>query len=179
MFSVENSVLIVIDIQGKLAKLMHAQDILFTQVSKLIRTAYLLDIPILVTEQVPQKIGRTVPEIADHLNEYHPIEKNTFSCCGEKQFNEDLKKTGRKQVIITGIEAHVCVYQTVCDLQDQKYSLQVVGDAVSSRSVDDKYFGLDRIKNMGIRLSSTEMIICELLKTAEHPKFKEVINVIK
>src|SRR3989338_8038589 len=116
MFSPEHSVLIVIDIQGKLARLIHAKDALFIQVAKLIRAATLLEVPVLVTEQVPAKIGKTIPEITTHLKEYHPIEKSSFSCCGDDEFNHKPKETGRRQVLIAGIEAHVCVYQTVCDL---------------------------------------------------------------
>jgi len=179
MFTPENTILCVIDIQGKLAQLMHAKEVLFAQVTRLIRAATILNIPIIVTEQVPTKIGRTIPEIATHFNEYHPIEKSSFSCCGNDEFNNKLKESGRKQVLITGIETHVCVYQTVCDLIEKKYDVQVVGDAVASRSVDNKYYALDRIKNIGVCLTSTEMIICELLKTSEHPKFKEVTQLIK
>src|SRR3989338_3186230 len=142
MFLPENSILVVIDIQGKLAQLMHARDALFLQVSKLVRAAALLDIPIIVTEQVPAKIGRTVPEIARHLKVYLPVEKSSFSCCGSDQFIWKLKESGRKQIVISGIETHVCVYQTVCDLLVKKYDVQVVGDAVASRTVDDKNYAL-------------------------------------
>lgn len=179
MFIPENSILIVIDIQGKLARLMHAKDVLFAQVSKLIRAAALLKIPILVTEQVPAKLGRTIPEIAAHLKKYHPIGKSSFSCCGNRDFIKKLKDSGRKQVVVAGIEAHVCVYQTVCDLLTKKYEVQVAGDAVASRFVDDKYYALDRMKVLGAGLTSTEMIICEWLGTSEHPKFKQVSDLIK
>ncbi|OGX35110.1 MAG: hypothetical protein A3C36_07035 [Omnitrophica WOR_2 bacterium RIFCSPHIGHO2_02_FULL_52_10] len=179
MFIPEHSILIVIDIQGKLARLMHAKDVLFAQVSKLIRAAALLEIPIIVTEQVPAKLGRTIPEIAVHLKEYHPVEKSSFSCCGNDEFIKKLEQSGRRQVVVSGIEAHVCVYQTVCGLLERKYEVQVAGDAVASRSVDDKYYALDRLKYLGAGLISTEMIICEWLGTSEHPKFKQVSDLIK
>ena len=179
MFIPEHSLLIVVDIQGKLAQLMHAKEALFRQVSKLIRAAASLEIPILVTEQAPSKIGRTIPEIATHLKEYHPIEKSSFSCCGSEEFTNKLAASGRRQVVICGIEAHVCIYQTVCGLLAGKYEVQVAGDAVASRSVDDKYYALDRMKILGAGLTSTEMIICEWLATSEHPKFKQVSNLIK
>jgi nicotinamidase-related amidase len=179
MFIPENSILIVIDIQGKLAHLMHAKEDLFVQVSKLIRAATLFEIPLCITEQVPAKLGRTIPEVALHLKEHHPIEKSSFSCCGNDTFVKKLKESGRRQVLISGIEAHVCIYQTVCDLLAKQYDVQVVGDAVASRSVDDKYYALDRMKYLGAGLTSAEMIICEWLRTSEHPKFKEVTKLIK
>jgi len=179
MFSSENAVLLVIDIQGKLARLMHRRDQLFRNVSILIQTASILEIPVVVTEQVPEKIGKTVPEIAKLLIDCRPITKQSFSCCGEDRFVQELESLNRKQVILAGIEAHVCVYQTVCDLLSRNFEIQVVGDAVSSRTEANKYFGLDRVKLLGGGVTSTEMIICELLKTCEHPQFREIINLIK
>ena len=89
------------------------------------------------------------------------------------------KKIKRKQIIIVGIETHVCVYQTVCDLVESKYEVQVVADAVSSRTQENKELALERIKAVGATLTSTEMIICELLRTTEHKKFKDILSLIK
>ena len=179
MFLPEYSLLVVVDIQGKLAQLMHAKNALFLQVSKLIRAATILDIPILLTEQAPAKIGRTIPEIAMHFKDYLPVEKNSFSCCGSEEFSRKLKETGRREIVICGIETHVCVYQTVCDLLAGRYEVQVAGDAVGSRTVDDKYYALDRMRYLGAALVSTEMIICEWLRTCEHPKFRGISALIK
>jgi len=179
MFSPENAILLVIDIQGKLAHLMHERNELFRHVSRLIQAAYILDVPIIITEQAPEKIGKTIPEITDVLKDYQPIPKTSFSCCGENQFIQKLESYHRKQIIVTGIESHVCVYQTVCDLLRMKYDAQVVGDAVSSRTLANKLFALDRIKAAEGSITSTEMIICELLKTSKHPKFKDIMGLLK
>jgi len=179
MFSPEKAILLVIDIQGKLARLMHRRDQLFRNVSMLIQTASILEMPVVVTEQVPEKIGKTIPEIAKLLKDYQPIIKQCFSCCREDRFVKELETLNRKQIVVSGIEAHVCIYQTVCDLLSENFEIQVVGDAVSSRTETNKYFGLDRIKQLGGGVTSTEMIICELLKTCEHPRFKEIVNLIK
>ena len=179
MFSPENAILLVIDIQGKLARLMHQRDQLFRNVSILIQTASILKIPVIVTEQVPEKIGKTVSEITKFLGNNQPIPKTSFSCCGEDRFVGELKALNRKQVIVAGIETHVCIYQTVCDLLNRKFEIQVVGDAVSSRTEANKHFGLNRINALGGGITSTEMIICELLKTCEHSRFREVVCLIK
>jgi len=179
MFSSENTILLVIDVQGKLARLMHKKDELVQNTAGLIKVADFLEIPIIVTEQVPEKIGETVPEIAELLKGQKSITKACFSCCGQDQFMQELEALNRKQVIVAGIEAHVCVYQTVCDLMAKQYEVQVVADAVSSRTEANKHFALDRIKMLGGHVTSTEMIVCELLRTSEHKKFREVINLIK
>ena len=179
MFSINNSVLLVIDVQGKLAHLMHDKDRLFKNIQGLIKAAHHLDIPVLCTEQVPHKIGPTISEIASQLKNEKFIVKISFSCCGEKQFVQQLKALKRKQIVICGIETHVCVYQTVADLVDMKYEIQVVADAVSSRTSENKELALTRIQSIGATLTSTEMIITELLKTSQHPKFKEILGLIR
>lgn len=179
MFLPESAVLLIIDVQGKLAHLMHQKDELIRHIAGLIHVVDIFNIPIIITEQAPEKIGKTIPEIMELLKGQSPIAKKSFSCCGQETFMRDLKALDRKQVIITGIEAHVCVYQTVCDLMDDQYEVQVVGDAVSSRTEANKDFALERIRAFGGDVTSTEMIVCELLRTSEHEKFREVINLIK
>jgi nicotinamidase-related amidase len=179
LFSPKTSVLVVIDVQGKLAYLMHDKDKLFRHLEALIKAAQYLDIPIIFTEQVPEKIGSTVPEIARLFPTQTPIIKETFSCCGSSEFNSALAKLKRKQIVICGIETHVCVYQTVADLTRQKFELQVVADAVSSRREENKNIALARMAYLGVDLTSTEMLATELLRTSKHPKFKEVLKLIR
>jgi isochorismate hydrolase len=179
MFSPENAVLLIIDVQGKLAHLMHEKDEVIRHIGGLIHVADFLNIPVVTTEQAPEKIGKTIPEITELLKDRQPVAKKSFSCCGQDEFMQELKALNRKQVIIVGIEAHVCVYQTVCDLMKNQYEVQVVADAVSSRTEANRDFALERIRAFGGDVTSTEMIVCELLKTSEHEKFREVINLIK
>ncbi len=179
MFTPENTVLLVIDVQGRLAYLMHEKEKIFKHIQALIQMARHLSIPIIYTEQVPEKIGVTIPEIKNSLQDHQPIIKKTFSCCGEPQFLKHLSSFKRKQIIVCGIETHVCVYQTVSDLLDKKYSIQVVLDAISSRTKENNDLAIDRMKMLGAVMTSTEMIATELLRTSAHPKFKEILNLIR
>ena len=179
MFMIDQTVLLVIDVQGKLARLVHEKEILFKNLQAMIKGARILQIPILWTEQVPEKIGNTIPEIAQLLKDQQPIEKVSFSCVPNKQFMKTLTVLNRKQILIAGIEAHVCIYQTVSDLIKEGYQVQVVQDAVSSRSAENKQIAFDAIKQLGAQLTSVEMILCELLKTSEDARFKEILKLIK
>lgn len=179
MFSIEKSLLLVIDVQGNLAYRMHDQPALFKNLQKVIKAAQILEIPIIYTEQAPEKIGRTIPEVAEYLISHHPITKTTFSCAGEPAFRGALQKTKRKEIIVCGIETHVCVCQTVNDLLEKKYEVQIVVDAISSRTLENKQIAIDKMKSLGAQLTSCEMLVTELMRTSQHPKFREVLNLIR
>ncbi len=180
MLNVDNIALLVIDIQGKLAQLMHQKEILFANAKRMIKGAQVLDIPMIWTEQVPEKLGQTTPEIAELLaGSAQPIGKSSFSCCGDGPFMETFKAINRPQVLVLGIEAHICVYQTVLDLVDMGREVYVVADAVSSRVVENKQIGLDRMKEAGATLTSTEMALFELLRVAEGEKFRAITKIVK
>src|SRR5436190_1404373 len=178
MFQIAQSVLIVIDVQGKLAKLVYNKLSTYRHLEALIHASQILNIPILYTEQVPEKIGKTIPVIARILKPAQPIVKSSFSCCGSKEFVQQLNALNRKQIIVTGIETHVCVYQTVADLLE-RFQVQVVADAVSSRTAENTQVALRRMEKLGAEITTTEMIICELLQTSKHEKFREIIKLIK
>ena len=179
MFSSEKSVLVVIDVQEKLTPLIYEKDILTKNIQILIKAAQALDIPVLYSEHVPEKIGTTVESIRRLLPTQKPIVKKSFGCWGEPNFSKALAALYRKQVIITGIETHVCVYQTVAQLLDSSYKVQVVADAVSSRAASNKDIGLKKMQSLGAAVTSTEMIIFELLKTAEHSQFKNILDLVR
>ena len=178
MVKIENSVLVVIDVQGKLAGLMHDPGYLL-HVKGMIRAAQILGIPIILTEQAPEKIGNTISEIRELLPENIPIKKQTFSCCGEPVFLETIKNSRRKQILVCGIEAHVCVYQTVRDLRTAGHDVYLVTDAVSSRSLQNTAIGIKRAEDDGATLTTLEMIITELIQSTKHPKFKEIMALLK
>ncbi len=178
MLKPENTVLVVIDFQGKLAQLMHDRDPLFQVAATMIQGIKVLDIPFLVTEQNPDRIGPTIPEIAPLLKE-PPISKLSFSCCGEKAFMDRLKALNRGQILIIGIETHICVYQTAADLIDQGYEVQVAADAVSSRTQENRSIGLEKIQHIGASLTSVETALFELLGTAANEQFKDILKLIK
>jgi nicotinamidase-related amidase len=180
MLNLNDTALVVIDVQGKLAQLMSHKEALFDNLQKVIKGAQVLELPIIWNEQLPEKLGPTIPEIAHLLaNTTQPITKASFSCCGNPPFMDALKATQRKQVLLTGIETHVCVYQTCRDLLDLGYEVQVVSDAVSSRSPENRQIGLERMHEAGATLTSTEMALFELLRVAEGPRFKEITRIVK
>jgi nicotinamidase-related amidase len=179
MLDPDDTILIVVDVQGKLAQLMHEKETLFANLRKLISGAKALGLPILWAEQVPEKMGPTVPEVAELLTGLKPIAKSAFSCWGDARFREAAAALKRKQVLIAGIETHVCVYQTAQDLAAEGFAVQVVADAVSSRAAENKALGLERIRFASASLTSVEMCLMELLRTAEHPAFREILKVIR
>jgi nicotinamidase-related amidase len=179
MLKTENVALLIVDIQGNLAQAMHGKELLFKNVQKLIKGTQVLGIPILWTEQNPQGLGLTIPEIADILSNIKPISKMSFSCCQNNRFVQALKALNRKQVLIAGIEAHVCVYQTAVDLVDLGYEVQVVTDAVSSRNMENKEIGLQKMRDSGVSLTSVETALFELLKVAEGEQFREILKIVK
>ena len=179
MLTLENTALIVVDVQEKLARVMYEKEMLFENLQKLIKGVQILGIPIILTEQNPGGLGPTIPEVAHLLSDLQPIPKLSFSCCGDGRFLQELEALNRQQVLIAGIEVHVCVYQTAVDLLRLGYEVQVVADAVSSRTAENRKIGLERVRSEGASLTSTETALFELLKVAEGAKFKEILNIVK
>jgi len=179
MLTIENSLLVVIDIQESLARVMHEKDALFENLQKLIKGAGILNIPMIVTEQVPEKLGATIPEISPLLDTVTPISKSSFSCCGEDRFMRELEGMKRGQLLITGIESHVCVYQTTADLIRMGYEVHVVTDCISSRTEENRALGIERMRDEGARSTSTEMALFELLKIAGGDRFREISRLVK
>ncbi len=179
MLNREDTILVVVDVQGKLAQLMHDKSELFENLRRMIQGAKILDIPIVVTEQYPQGIGPTVAEIADLLTDVESISKTSFSCCGEDKFNAALQGLNRRQILVTGIETHICVHQTALQLIDAGYEVQVVADAVSSRTLANKKIGLNKMHAAGAVITSSETALYELLRAAEGPQFKAVLKLVK
>ena len=179
MLNEKKCCLVVVDVQGKLARLMHDKEKLFKNICILIQAAKILDIPILWCQQCPDALGPTIPEIEQLLTDDGPMNKSAFSCCGDEQFNIRLNELARNQVILCGIETHVCIYQTAVDLLRKGFNVNVIFDAVSSRTPENKQIGIDRIAAEGANISCTEMALFEILKTAEHPQFKSVAKLVK
>lgn len=179
MLDASNCCLVVVDVQGKLAELMHDKEKLFANCEILIKTAKALEFPVIWCEQSPKALGPTIEKLASLLTEEEPIAKYSFSCCGNAEFAERVKAVNRSQFILCGIEAHVCVYQTAMDLMDTGFEVQVVADAISSRSLENKNIALRRMESEGVKISCSEMVLFELLKTAKHEKFKELARLIK
>jgi nicotinamidase-related amidase len=179
MLKTEKTALIVVDVQGKLAQVMVNREFLFENLKKLIKGIRVLKIPILWLEQNPAGLGPTLPEIAELMPGIKPISKMSFSACGNPEFMRALNAVNRTQVLVVGIEAHICVYQTAVDLLKLSYEVEVVTDAVSSRTLENKEVGLMKMRDAGVRLTSVETALFELLGVAEGPSFKEIAKIVK
>ena len=178
-FNPNQAALVLIDIQEKLAPTISEKETIIRHAGLLADCATVLGIPILVTEQYPAGLGPTVPAIMEKARNARRIEKSTFSCCRTPAFIQALDATGRRQIILAGIETHVCVFQTAADLVRLKYRVQVVADAVSSRTESNRAIGLDRISRAGADVTSCESVIFELLETSNRPEFKQIHKLLK
>lgn len=174
----DEAVLLIIDIQERLAPAILKTDEVIKNTNVLIAMAKEMDIPILVTEQYPKGLGCTVPEIEVNLEGAIKFEKNSFTACTEGVLSA-FGKLNRKKVIITGMETHVCVFQTVRDLIKSGYHVVVAADGVSSRTKENYKNGLSLMKDMGAVISNTETILFDLLKISGTPEFKTLSKLIK
>jgi len=178
MLTVDSTVVVVVDVQVKLAHVMPDRDAVIDGVSRLVRGSAALNVPVVWTEQYPDGLGPTVPELAG-LIAGEPVVKRSFSCCGEPSFTEAMDRVGRRQVLLAGMETHVCVYQTAVDLLAGGCEVQVVSDAVCSRTAENRGVGLARMVAAGASITSVETALFELLKVAEGPAFKAILQIVK
>lgn len=175
----EDTILIVIDIQEKLGSVMKDLDKVVKNTNILVTACKEMNMPAIVTEQYPKGIGPTVSEIKENLREDMIIfEKNSFSAYTD-EVKSYLEKSGKKKVIITGMETHICVFQTTRALLADGYEVFVARDAVVSRTEENYLNGLDMMKDAGAVISNTETIIFDLLKVSGTPEFKVLSKLIK
>jgi len=177
--TLEDSLLLIVDVQGKLARIMDDSDTMIRQQQILIAGCRLLGLPVVWAEQLPDKLGATVPELTDKLSGLTPLSKSSFGCCGDTQLMAAIQATGRRQVLLAGIEAHVCVWQTAAALLREDYSVHLICDAVSSRSPFNREIAFRRMAQAGVCLSNVEMVLFELMQGAEHPRFRDVARLLK
>lgn len=175
----DKAVIVVVDIQERLLPAMKNQEDIVKKAAMLIRGGRVLETPILVTEQYPKGLGKTVPEIKEALGDFQPIEKTSFSIWGEPNFVEALKELNCEDVIICGIESHVCVEQSSLDLVNQGYRVYVMEDAVGSRSNIDKKYAGRRMVEAGCVGTTVEAALFEMVGDAKDPRFKEISNLVK
>ena len=177
----EQCALIVVDVQEKLLPPIWEKERFVRNVQLLTRLAGILKIPALVTVQYAKGLGNTVPEIASLLPDSLPIDKMTFSCFGSDAFCSLLKRLPgpRTTVLLCGMETHICVMQTALGALREGYLVHVAADAVSSRTELNWRIGLDRMRAAGAILSSTEMMLYELLRTSGAPAFKELLPYLR
>lgn len=183
----ENSCLLIIDIQEKLLAEVSEADAVIHNADLLMHSAARLGVPVLVSEQYPKGLGPTVQPLAGRIPregmegtlEGGIVTKTSFSCVGEPEYMELLNDLGRDQLVIAGIEAHVCVLQTALDLRDKGHKCFVVADAVSSRTPQNRVLALERMNANGCEIVTTEMVLFEWLRDAGHSAFKELSKLVR
>jgi len=175
-----DAVLVVIDVQERLCRAMDpvVLESLTANTVVLLEAAGELGLPVIATEQYVKGLGETLPVLKDHLRA-PALEKMAFSCCGDTSFVEALKATGRKQVIVTGMETHVCVLQTVLELREAGFTVHVVKDAVMSRHKKNWLVGLDAMAAAGAVITCTEAALFQLLKVAGTDEFKKLSKLVR
>lgn len=180
LLSARRAHLVVVDIQERLTPAIHGLDSLLQQTGILVRAAGRLDIPVTVTEQYPKGLGHTLPSVAAGLPESAAVvSKVTFACTGEPAFLERIASCGRDQLVLCGMEAHICVLQTALGLRQQGWAVAVVADAVSSRTPENAARGLARMAAHGVDCVTTEMVLFEWLERAGTPQFRELSALVK
>jgi nicotinamidase-related amidase len=171
--------LAIIDVQIKLMAVMNRGQRISENSVKLIHLSRLFNLPVIVTEHFPRMMGSTLPQIKEALQTYDPIEKMDFNCCAVEYFNNRLESAGLETIILTGVETHICIFQTCMKLLERGYTVQVPQDAVDSRTDENWHVGLELMKGAGAVITSTETIIFQILKRAGTKEFKEMLKIIK
>lgn len=179
MLSQEKSGLIIVDVQGKLARMVHESDALLSNIQVLIRGCQILKLPIVWLEQNPQGLGQTVIELKALLKDYQPLEKYRFNACDSSDFIKAITDSGVQQWLVCGIEAHICVYQTSLGLLARNYDVEVVVDCISSRSKANIDLALNKLQRHGASLTNIEMCLYELVKDSRKEEFKQILPLIK
>jgi len=177
--SVNDCLLLVIDVQEKLVGALN-KNVIVEKAVKMVSAARILEIPVLVTEQYPKGLSITIQEIKDALPENTQyVEKTCFNALLEEGMKEKIKAYGKKQIVIFGIETHICVHQTVAALLEEGYEVYVIKDACASRNKYEFKQGIEIMQSNGAKISCVEIALFEWLKSAKHPNFKEVQALIK
>ncbi len=175
----EKSALLIIDIQERILPVISNHQRVVENTIKLIKGFKILSLPIYFTEQYPKGLGSTTPSILDQLVEIKPFDKMSFSCSGAPDLFEEFKMKNLSQIVVCGIESHVCVQQTVLDLIENGFQVNLAADAVSSRKEIDYNTSIDRMKHHGAEVTTTESILFELLNVCGTPQFKEISKIVK
>jgi hypothetical protein len=171
--------LLVVDVQEKLMKVMERRHQVTDNILKLLHLSQLYRHSIILTEQYPKWLGPTLPEITASIPTYELIKKMHFDCCSEDAFIERLYSKGLKKIIITGVEAHICIFQTCVSLLERGYTVHVPQDAIDSRTNENLHVGLELMNKAGAIITSTETIIYQILKKAGTDEFKKMLKLMK
>lgn len=175
----EKTVGLIIDIQERLFPVMWENQLLLRNCEKLVSGLEKLSVPIFATQQYSKGLGETLPEIKSLISDFDYIEKSDFSCCDEPVFLKKLKESGAKNIVICGIESHICVLQTAIDLKAIGLNPIVIMDCVSSRNKENIELAKERFRFEGIMMTSYESILFELTRSAGAPEFRAISKLVK
>ena len=175
----EKTALLIIDIQERILPVINNHQLVVDNTLRLIKGFKVLGLPIYFTEQYPKGLGPTTRSILDELGDIKPFDKMSFSCSGAGELFDEFKKKNLSQIVVCGIEAHVCVQQTVLDLVENNIQVNLAADAVSSRKDMDYRTALERMRDHEVEITTTESILFELLNVCGTPQFKEISKLVK
>lgn len=177
---IANSAMVLIDVQKKLIGAMAEGDLIKERIRIMLKAADLLKLDVIVTEQYPAGLGETIAELSEVKPEKASIiEKTTFSCFGEVEFNKAMQAKPYRTLILTGIEGHVCVFQTAMDALNKGYNVVVVSDTVSSRKMENCKLALSQLQAEGAAILPVESVLFMLMRNAKHPAFREISKLIR
>lgn len=179
MINQETCLFLIIDIQEKLLNAVFNKELLERKAEILAKASSLLKLPVIVTEQYPQGLGTTIAGLKENLFHANFYEKQAFNALENEDLLTELNLYNKQQIVIFGIETHICVYQTVMSLLSKGFEITVIKDACGSRAKEEYEVALNTMQLSGVKIKTTEMLLFELLKSAKHPKFKEIQNLIK
>ncbi|MCW8092725.1 isochorismatase family protein [Alteromonas sp. ASW11-130] len=179
MITAETSGLLIIDVQGKLAELVSNSQSMMTNISKLVKSCEILSIPIVILEQNPHGLGPTAPAIKNSVQSFNPIEKHSFNALDEEHIKSRIQTLNKQNWLVAGIEAHICVYQTVKGLLGEGFSVEVVADCISSRHQPCIQLAIENMRRVGANITTLEMAMFEVMKSSKNEYFRDVLNIIK
>jgi len=177
--NLSDTISIVIDVQERLFPLIYENEKLEHNLVRLIKGLKALNVQLIVTQQYTKGLGGTIQPVSEVLGEFTHLEKTSFSCCGDETIMSSVKNSGKKYVVLMGIESHVCVFQTALDLLDNGFIPVLIEDCVSSRNPNDKKIAVSRIRNAGGIISTYESILFELTVVSDTEQFKSISKIVK
>jgi len=175
----ENTGLLVIDVQEKLMEVMGQKQRVIDNIIRLLHLSKLFNLPVILTEHYRKWLGPTLPLIVETLPSYDPINKMHFNCCDVDAFNDRLNSEGFRNIIITGVESHICIFQTCVSILERGYNVHVPQDAVDSRTDENWRVGLRLMEKAGALITSTEAVIYQILKKAGTKEFNKMLKIIR
>lgn len=174
---VDDALIVVVDIQTTFMQVIHERERVLRRSRFLAQAGQAMGVPVLATEQNPTRLGTLDSSLLPVVSP--PISKMSFSCWGAQAFREAIESSGRSSVVLVGVETHICVALTALDMRNAGYNVFVCPDATSSRTVEMHKLGMERMRDSGVMPSHTDTLVYEWLGSAEHPKFKDVLKLVK